>query len=109
MTFLIEPVAALGFRARIYGVRYPASALAEIQRADIQYCGWIANFQVPRAFAEARMTVTMTASTLTIQRQDTRNELWSLVTATYAGTRTGNTANGTFNVKGYGGTWTATW
>jgi len=55
--FLIEPVADLGLRARIYGVRYPANALAEIQRANMEYCGWIANFQVPRVFAAARMTV----------------------------------------------------
>jgi spore maturation protein CgeB len=55
--FLIEPVAQLGLRARIHGVRYPPQALAEINRAHIEYAGWLANFEVPRAFAEAGMTV----------------------------------------------------
>jgi spore maturation protein CgeB len=55
--FLIEPVAALHLRARIHGVRYPQEALAEISGADIEFGGWLANFEVPRAFAEAKMTV----------------------------------------------------
>src|SRR4051794_12253415 len=55
--FLIQPVATLDLRARIYGVRYPAAALAEIEQANMEYCGWIPNFQVPEVFAKARMTV----------------------------------------------------
>jgi len=55
--FLIEPVAALQLDARIFGVRYPPAALAEIHQAHIEYCGWIPNFQVPAAFAAARLTV----------------------------------------------------
>jgi spore maturation protein CgeB len=55
--FLIEPVAALKLRARMYGVRYPESALAEIRQHEIEYCGWTPNFRVPSVFAEARMTV----------------------------------------------------
>lgn len=55
--FLIAPVAALGLKARIYGVRYPATALAEINDARIEYCGWVPNFQVPSLFAAARLTV----------------------------------------------------
>jgi spore maturation protein CgeB len=55
--FLIEPVRALQLRARIYGVRYPAEALLELQRARIEYAGWIANFNVPMVFSAARLTV----------------------------------------------------
>jgi spore maturation protein CgeB len=55
--FLIEPVAALGLSARVYGVRYPDSARAALKSAGIDYAGYLPNFQVPQAFAEARMTV----------------------------------------------------
>ncbi|MDB6088160.1 MAG: hypothetical protein JWN85_944 [Gammaproteobacteria bacterium] len=55
--FLIEPVHALRLRARLYGVRYPAEALAELARARIEYAGWIANFRVPAVFGEAHSTV----------------------------------------------------
>jgi len=55
--FLIEPVSALGLHAKVYGVRYPPAALAAIRRANIEYCGWVPNFEVPRVFAESRMTV----------------------------------------------------
>jgi spore maturation protein CgeB len=54
---LIEPVAALGLSARVYGVRYPAEARAELAAAGIDYAGYLANFRVPQAFAAARMTV----------------------------------------------------
>jgi spore maturation protein CgeB len=56
-SFLLEPVGALGLHARIYGVRYPPEALAAIHRANMEYCGWIPNFEVPRVFAGSRMTV----------------------------------------------------
>ena len=55
--FLIEPIHALGLRARIYGVRYPQQALAELAAAGIEYAGWIANYYVPRVFGDARATV----------------------------------------------------
>jgi spore maturation protein CgeB len=55
--FLIEPVHALGLRARIHGVRYPPQALSELAAAGIEYAGWIANFRVPRVFADAHTTV----------------------------------------------------
>lgn len=55
--FLIDPVQALHLRARIYGVRYPADALAALARAQIEYAGWIANFRVPVAFGDAHFTV----------------------------------------------------
>ena len=55
--FLIEPVRSLQLRARIYGVRYPAEALRELERAQIGYAGWVANFNVPKVFSAAQVTV----------------------------------------------------
>ena len=55
--FLIEPATALGLRARVHGVRYPAAARAALAAAGIDYAGYLANFRVPQAFAAARMTV----------------------------------------------------
>jgi spore maturation protein CgeB len=55
--FLIRPVAELGLRARIHGVRYPAEALSALARARIAYGGWLPNFAAPRIFARHRVTV----------------------------------------------------
>jgi spore maturation protein CgeB len=55
--FLIEPVRDLGLRARIHGVRYPPQALSELAAAGIEFAGWVANFRVPRVFADAHTTV----------------------------------------------------
>ena len=55
--FLLEPVKALGLRARVYGVRYPAKALAALSAARIEYGGWLSNFQVPATLARFRFTV----------------------------------------------------
>jgi spore maturation protein CgeB len=55
--FLIEPVKALGLRARVYGVRYPPEALAMLQRAGIEYAGWVPNYRVPEVFAQYPVTV----------------------------------------------------
>ena len=55
--FLVEPVAALGFDARVHGVRYPADARLALSAAGIDYAGYLPNFEVPRVFAAARMTV----------------------------------------------------
>ncbi len=55
--FLIEPVRRLGLKARVYGVRYPASALAELADAHIEYGGWLPNFRVPEVFGKYRLTV----------------------------------------------------
>jgi spore maturation protein CgeB len=54
---LIEPVRALGLRARVYGVRYPAAARRALAEARIHYAGWLPNHEVPRVFARHRMTV----------------------------------------------------
>jgi spore maturation protein CgeB len=55
--FLLEPVRALRLSARVYGVRYPEDARTALARAGIDYAGWLANFDVPRVFAEFDMTV----------------------------------------------------
>ncbi len=55
--FLFEPAAALKLRCRVHGVRYPDAARAELARLGIEYAGWVANFDVPAAFATHRVTV----------------------------------------------------
>ena len=55
--FLIEPVKSLALRARVYGVRYPAHALAMLGDAGIEYGGWLPNYRVPEVFAQFRVTV----------------------------------------------------
>jgi spore maturation protein CgeB len=55
--FLLRPVAELGLRARIHGVRYPLDALRAIEAAGIEYCGWLPAHRAPAAFASARATV----------------------------------------------------
>ncbi|MBN8726363.1 MAG: glycosyltransferase [Xanthomonadales bacterium] len=55
--YLIEPVAALGLDADLHGVRYPGDALEALALAGIRHHGWIANHQVPEAFARHRVTV----------------------------------------------------
>jgi spore maturation protein CgeB len=55
--FLIGPVAELGLSATARGVRYPPDAQARLAAAGIRYEGWIANADVPKAFAAHRVTV----------------------------------------------------
>jgi len=55
--FLIEPVQALGLRARVHGVRYPDEARCTLARAGIEYAGWLPNFDVPATFARFGATV----------------------------------------------------
>jgi spore maturation protein CgeB len=55
--YLIEPVQALGLKARVHGVRYPAPAQARLARAGIDYRGWLPNHEAPEAFARFAMTV----------------------------------------------------
>ncbi|WP_271898697.1 CgeB family protein [Candidatus Phyllobacterium onerii] len=54
---LVKPAQDLGVKTTVHGVRYPQNALEALRRAGIEYRGWIANAQVPRVFAENRMTV----------------------------------------------------
>ena len=55
--FLIRPVHDLGLGARAYGVGYPDQALAALERAGIEFCGWLPNYRVPDAFARGRVTI----------------------------------------------------
>jgi spore maturation protein CgeB len=55
--YLLQPVADLGLRARIHGVRYSLDALQAIEAAGIEYCGWLPAHRAPVAFAGARTTV----------------------------------------------------
>lgn len=55
--FFIQPVAALGVRARVHGVRYPPEALTRLEEARIEYAGWLANHHVPDEFARFRLTL----------------------------------------------------
>jgi spore maturation protein CgeB len=55
--FLLEPVRALGLRATIHGVRYPAAALQALADAGIHYGGWLPNPAAPMVFARHAVTV----------------------------------------------------
>lgn len=55
--YLIEPVKRLKLAAAVHGVRYPPAALCALAEAGIDYRGWLANAQVPAAFAHYRATV----------------------------------------------------
>ncbi|ARO33740.1 glycosyltransferase domain-containing protein (plasmid) [Rhizobium sp. NXC14] len=55
--FLIRPARDLGLNTVVRGVRYPGRALDELRKAGIAYGGWIANADVPAAFARHRVTV----------------------------------------------------
>lgn len=55
--FLIEPARDLELTGSVRGVRYPPEALRSLATTRLDYAGWIANADVPRAFAQHRMTV----------------------------------------------------
>lgn len=55
--FLIEPVAALGLRTLVHGVRYPEAGLRALREARITYGGWLPNHLVPKVFAAFRLTI----------------------------------------------------
>jgi spore maturation protein CgeB len=55
--FLIKPIKALRLKARVYGVRYPASAQRALADAGIEYGGWLPNFEVPEVFARFKVTI----------------------------------------------------
>lgn len=54
--FLIEPVQELGLKAKIYGVRYPDHAKKSLEKAGIEYGGWLPNFKAPEVFSRYRLT-----------------------------------------------------
>ena len=55
--YLLEPVRALGLRARVHGVRYPDPAVEELEGAGIRYQGWLANYAVPAVFSRFTATI----------------------------------------------------
>ena len=55
--FLIEPIASLKLRGKVFGVRYPQHARAMLAGAGIEYGGWIPNYRVPEMFARYKLTV----------------------------------------------------
>ena len=55
--YLLEPVQALGLRARVHGVRYPAEARRALTAAGIHYAGWVPNYDVPAVFARFGVTL----------------------------------------------------
>ncbi len=55
--YFINPVRASGLKAEVFGVRYPDSALRELNAASIVYRGWLANFKAPETFAQFGVTV----------------------------------------------------
>jgi spore maturation protein CgeB len=55
--FLIEPATRLGLAGTVHGVRYPETALELLRASPLNYRGWLANVDVPAAFARHHMTV----------------------------------------------------
>ena len=55
--FLVGPAKRLGVKTAVRGVRYPKQALAALKEAGISYGGWIANAEVPLAFAAHKVTM----------------------------------------------------
>lgn len=55
--YLIAPARDLRLTGGVRGVRYPAEALAALKSTDLSYGGWIANADVPAAFARHRLTL----------------------------------------------------
>jgi spore maturation protein CgeB len=55
--FLLEPARRLGLSGSVYGVRYPETAIAAVERAGLRYGGRLANHRAPEAFARHRVTV----------------------------------------------------
>jgi spore maturation protein CgeB len=55
--FLIQPIADLGLKGRVHGVRYPDSARKLLKDAGIDYAGWLPNYRVPEVFARYRVTL----------------------------------------------------
>ncbi len=56
-SFLLAPAREAGLSLDIHGVRYPASALAMLDRYGGHYRGWIANAEAPNVFARHLLTV----------------------------------------------------
>jgi spore maturation protein CgeB len=57
MEYLVRPSETLELETSVRGVRYPQHALDALAAAGIDYGGWIANAEVPTAFARHRVTM----------------------------------------------------
>ncbi|HEX2018225.1 MAG TPA: glycosyltransferase [Aurantimonas sp.] len=55
--FLIEPARTLELSGVVHGVRYPPEGIEALEHAGLDYRGWIANTDVPEAFARHRFTM----------------------------------------------------
>ncbi|QAY76767.1 glycosyltransferase [Sphingosinicella sp. BN140058] len=55
--FLLAPARTTGLSLDIYGVRYPAEALALLERYGVRYRGWLPNARAPEIFAGHLATV----------------------------------------------------
>lgn len=56
--FLLRPAALLPEENfTVYGVRYPTEAQSTLQAAGVRYGGYLANLDVPAAYASSRLTV----------------------------------------------------
>jgi spore maturation protein CgeB len=56
--FLIVPLSAIDSRkAAVYGVRYPAAAKEELQRAGIEYRGYLPNLSAPEVYSRSLLTL----------------------------------------------------
>jgi spore maturation protein CgeB len=55
--YLLDPVDSLGLRGKVFGVRYPQSALAAMAAAGVTYGGWLPAHRAPAALADARCTI----------------------------------------------------
>ena len=55
--FLLWPARRVGLTGTVHGVRYPESGRRAVNRAGLDYRGWLANYLVPEAFARHRVTV----------------------------------------------------
>jgi spore maturation protein CgeB len=56
-SYLVEPIRQLDLAATVRGVRYPLDVQRQLANAGISFGGWIANADVPSAFARHRVTV----------------------------------------------------
>ncbi len=55
--FLLSPARELYLAARIFGVRYPDTAIEALRNAGIDYGGWLPNYRVPETFSRYCVTV----------------------------------------------------
>jgi spore maturation protein CgeB len=54
-------VKALGIKAQVHGVRYPKDAIASLASGNINYAGWLPNYEVPQVFSRFKLTITFHA------------------------------------------------